>query len=92
MTRRAEIHLASKSNYGGRALCWGVEWLRIDLFDLFRQKQNSVLGTKFKSASVKLFNIYGSDSMQNLKTIRQFLRNKIAAAIFVTNADFCVFL
>ena len=35
MIRRAEIILASKSNYGGRALCLGIEWLRIDLFDLY---------------------------------------------------------
>ena len=30
MTRRAEILLASKSNYGGRALGLGMKWLKFE--------------------------------------------------------------
>ena len=33
MTRRAEILLASKSNYGGRALGLGMKWLKFEFSD-----------------------------------------------------------
>ena len=42
VTRRAEIHLFSKSNYGGRHIGRVSEWSEIEIFDMYFDKINSV--------------------------------------------------
>ena len=42
VTRRAEILLFSKSNYGARHIGQGSEWSEIEIFDMYFDKINSV--------------------------------------------------
>ena len=42
VTRRAEIHLFSKSNYGRRHIGRVGEWSEIEIFDMYFDKINSI--------------------------------------------------